>query len=120
MVAQKKLQEQLTKNLLVPIILDLLNDHPMCGYEMMLIIRKTYGVNLGASTIYPILSNLDSLNLVSNDWEIETCHPKKIYKLTQQGQNVLRESLLSLSQICKKLEGDQKKEKNVQIGMIFR
>jgi len=35
MVTTKKIQENLTKSLLSPIILDLLNGQPMCGYQII-------------------------------------------------------------------------------------
>jgi len=40
MVTTKKIQEKLTKNLLFPIILDMLNDKPMCGYEIIQAITR--------------------------------------------------------------------------------
>jgi DNA-binding PadR family transcriptional regulator len=67
MVTDKKTQEKLAKNLLIPIILDMLNDKPMCGYEIIQAIRKSYGINFSASTIYPALNHLDGKNLVSNE-----------------------------------------------------
>jgi DNA-binding PadR family transcriptional regulator len=120
MVTAKKIQEKLTKNLLTPIILDMLNDKPMCGYEIIHSIRESYGVNFSASTIYPVLSHLDTKKLVSNEWKIESRHPKKVYKLTQQGQNELNFSISYLNLICKNLDYTNKtSEKNLQLRVIF-
>ncbi len=120
MVTGKKIQEQLTKNLLPPIILDLLENHPMHGYELMLTIRKTYGVNLGASSMYPTLTNLENRNLVTSEWDMGNCHPKKVYKLTQEGQNELNYSKRSLIQICKALDRDNKKiDQNIKMGLLI-
>jgi DNA-binding PadR family transcriptional regulator len=86
----------------------------------MSIIRKTYGVHLGASTMYPTLNNLESKNLVTNEWKMGNSHPKKVYKLTQEGKNELQYSIFSLSQICKTLYNDSKKtDKNIQMGVLI-
>ena len=118
--AQKEIQTKLTKNLLDLIILELLENRAVCGYEIMSIIRKTYGVHLGASTMYPTLNNLESKNLVTNEWKMGNSHPKKVYKLTQEGKNELQYSIFSLSQICKTLYNDSKKtDKNMQMGILI-
>ena len=115
----KKIQEQLTKNLLVPIILDLLDGQPMCGYEMMLTIKKTYGVKFGASTMYPALSNLESKDLVTSEWNMDQHRPKKVYKLTREGQYALNYSVGALSQICRTLDNvNAKSAKNIQMGVL--
>jgi DNA-binding PadR family transcriptional regulator len=120
MVTTKKIQEKLTKNLLIPIILDMLNDKPMCGYEIIQAIRESYGVNFSASTIYPVLTHLDGKKLVSNEWKIESRHPKKVYKLTQQGQNELNFSISYLNLICTNLDyTNETSEKNLQLRVIF-
>jgi DNA-binding PadR family transcriptional regulator len=92
----------------------------MCGYEIMSTVKKTYSVNLGASTMYPALSNLESKNLVTNEWNMDNSHPKKVYKLTQEGKNELHYSMCSLSQICKTLDkGNKKTDKNIQMGILI-
>ena len=55
-IAHKNVQTKLTKGLLDLIILQLLDTHPMHGYELMVKIHKFYGVKFGASTIYPSFS----------------------------------------------------------------
>jgi DNA-binding PadR family transcriptional regulator len=117
MVTVKKIQEQLTKNLLFPIILDLLDNQPMCGYEIMSTIKKTYGVNLGVSIMYQTLNNLESRDLVTSKWNMANRRPKKVYELTREGQDVLHYFIGSLSQICKKLD-NVKSDKNMQIGVL--
>jgi PadR family transcriptional regulator, regulatory protein PadR len=103
MKTSKKIQENLTKSLLLPIILDLLNEQPMCGYQIIKAIQKTYGVKLGASTIYPLLNHLNEKNLVSNEWEIKSRRPKKVYRLSQKGQNDLNSARMSIDAICQNL-----------------
>ena len=120
MVITKKIQEKLTKNLLFPVILDMLNDNPMCGYEIIQAIRERYGVNFSTSTIYPVLNDLDGKNLVSNEWEIESRHPKKVYRLTSQRQNELNFSLSYHNLICRNIDyTNEVSEKNLQLKAIF-
>jgi DNA-binding PadR family transcriptional regulator len=63
MTKNKEIQNKLTKNLLDLIILQILEEHPMHGYELMVTIRKSFGVSFGASTIYPLLNTMDKKNL---------------------------------------------------------
>ena len=119
-ISTKKIQEQLTKNLLFPIVLDLLNDRAMCGYELMSIIKKNYGVTLGASTMYPTLNHLESKKLITSEWNMDNLRPKKIYKLTHEGHDVLHYSIGSLSLICKSLDNaNAKTDRNMEIGVLI-
>lgn len=103
MVTTKKIQQNLTKSLLLPIILDLLNGQPMCGYQIIKSIQETYGVKFGASTIYPLLKHLNEKDLVCNEWEIKSRRPKKVFRLTQQGQNELDSTRMCIRVICQNL-----------------
>lgn len=103
MVTTKKIHENLTKSLILPIILDLLNNQPMCGYQIIKAIQETYGVKLGASTIYPLLNHLNGDKLVFNEWEIKSHRPKKVYRLTRQGQNELNSARKCIDAICQNL-----------------
>jgi len=103
MVTTKKIQDKLTKSLLLPIILDLLNEQPMCGYQIIKAIQETYGVKLGASTIYPLLNHLNGEKLVLNEWEITGSRPKKVFRLTRQGQNDLNSARKCIDVICQNL-----------------
>ena len=49
---QKEVQTKLTKGLLDMIILQYLDHESMHGYQLIIKIRKGFGVNFGASTIY--------------------------------------------------------------------
>ena len=48
-VSNKEIQTKLTKGLLDLIILQLLETNPMHGYELMVTIRKSFGVRFGAA-----------------------------------------------------------------------
>ena len=61
------------------------------GYAIMARIRKTTGVSLGASQVYPCLSRLEKEGFIKGVWEIDNgTRPKKVYTLTAKGRRLLR------------------------------
>ena len=99
----KEVQERLTKGLLDLIILQFLKGQPMHGYEIITKIRKTFGVYFGPSTIYPLLGTLEKKKYVQSEWNMTTERPRKVYKLTTEGQNLLNFTEDSLNFICRKI-----------------
>jgi PadR family transcriptional regulator PadR len=98
---QKEVQLKLTKGLLDMIVLEFLNGQPMHGYQIITKIRKTFGVYFGPSTVYPLLSSLEKKGYVSSNWNMENERPRKVYKLTIEGQNLLNFTENSLNLIVK-------------------
>ena len=98
---QKEAQVKLTKGLLDLIVLQFLNSQPMHGYQIITKIRKSFGVYFGPSTVYPLLGNLEQKGYVQSEWNMESERPRKVYKLTNDGQNMLNFTENSLNLICK-------------------
>lgn len=98
---QKQVQVKLTKGLLDMIVLQFLDGQPMHGYQIISKIRKSFGVYFGPSTVYPLLSSLEKKGYVSSDWNMESERPRKVYKLTSEGQNLLNFTENSLNLIVK-------------------
>ena len=98
---QKEVQVKLTKGLLDMIVLQFLDGQPMHGYQIISKIRKSFGVYFGPSTVYPLLSSLEKKGYVSSDWNMENERPRKVYKLTSEGQNLLNFTENSLHLIVK-------------------
>jgi DNA-binding PadR family transcriptional regulator len=123
--AQKQVSTKLMKGLLDLIILQFLNNEPMHGYQIITKIRKNFGVYFGPSTIYPLLSNLEKKGYVGSEWNMNFDRPRKVYKLTNNGQNMLNFTEDSLNLICRKLTS-QNPEVTLQatndtsVGMIPR
>ena len=86
---QKEVQAKLAKGLLDLIVLQLLNTQPMHGYQIITKIRKSFGVYLGPSTIYPLLATLEKKGHVTSEWNMKTERPRKVYKLTSEGEAIL-------------------------------
>jgi PadR family transcriptional regulator PadR len=100
---QKEVQVKLMKGLLDLIVLQFLSSQPMHGYQIITKIRKNFGVYFGPSTIYPLLATLEKKGYVSSEWNMKTERPRKIYKLTTEGTNLLNFTENSLNFICRKI-----------------
>ena len=105
---QKEIQTKLTKGLLDMIILQLLDQQPMHGYQVITKIRRSFGVYFGPSTVYPLLSSLEKKGYVKSNWNMDTERPRKIYELTNDGQTVLNFTEGSLNLICRTLSAETK------------
>jgi DNA-binding PadR family transcriptional regulator len=105
---QKEVQTKLTKGLLDMIILQYLDKESMHGYQLITKIRKGFGVYFGPSTIYPLLGTLEKKGFVNSEWNMNSERPRKVYKLTNEGKNVLSFTESSLNLICKNMVTDSK------------
>jgi PadR family transcriptional regulator PadR len=99
----KEVQIKLMKGLLDLIVLQFLSGQPMHGYQIITKIRKTFGVYFGPSTIYPLLNTLEKKSYVKSEWNMNNERPRKVYKLTSEGQNLLNFTEDSLNLICRKI-----------------
>jgi PadR family transcriptional regulator PadR len=100
---QKEAQTKLMKGLLDLVVLQLLNQQPMHGYQIITRIRKSFGVYFGPSTIYPLLGALEKRGHVTSIWNMDTDRPRKVYSLTTDGQNLLNFTEESLNLICRRI-----------------
>jgi len=100
---QKEIQVKLMKGLLDLIILQFLSAQPMHGYQVITKIRKTFGVYFGPSTIYPLLATLEKKGFVNSEWNMKNERPRKVYRLTTEGQSILNFTEDSLNLICRKI-----------------
>ncbi|MCW4030634.1 MAG: PadR family transcriptional regulator [Candidatus Bathyarchaeota archaeon] len=107
--SQKEVSTKLMKGLLDIIILQYLKTEPMHGYQIITKIRKGFGVYFGPSTIYPLLTTLEKKGYVDSEWNMNYERPRKIYKLTTDGQSMLDITEDSLTLICRKI-GNQNSE----------
>jgi DNA-binding PadR family transcriptional regulator len=107
---QKEVQIKLTKGLLDTIILQYLQQESMHGYQLITKIRKGFGVYFGASTIYPLLGLLEKKGYIESAWNMDYERPRKVYKLTRQGQDVLNYAENALIMIKQKLAPETETE----------
>ena len=114
----KEVQVKLMKGLLDMVVLQFLNSQPMHGYQIITKIRKTFGVYFGPSTIYPLLNALEKKGYVKSEWNMQNERPRKVYKLTNEGQNLLNFTEDSLNFICKKIGSTGMRKDDLAEGNI--
>jgi DNA-binding PadR family transcriptional regulator len=100
---QKEASTKLVKGLLDMIILHLLDGESRHGYQIISKIRSTFGVYFGASSIYPLLSTLEKKGYIESSWDMNYERPRKMYRLTANGQSILSYTEESLNMICRKM-----------------
>ena len=84
--------QQLLKGLIDPIILSMLNQLPMYGYQIGKELKqRSNGIlKLQGGTIYPALLRLEKKGLVNSRWhEISNKKPRKYYHITSKGKKLL-------------------------------
>jgi DNA-binding PadR family transcriptional regulator len=86
---QKEVQKKLTKSLLDLIVLQFLNHENMHGYQLITKIQKSFAVNIGPSTIYPLLGSMEKNGYIKGTWDRFSEKDKKMFALTNEGKNVL-------------------------------
>lgn len=77
-------------------VLKLLSRGPMYGYELVeALAAKSSGVlDMGQSTLYPMLYNLEAKGFVAGYWETaDSGRERKYYKLTDKGKKKLASDL---------------------------
>ena len=111
---QKEVQVKLMKGLLDLIVLQFLSTQPMHGYQIIIKIRKSFGVYFGPSTIYPLLGALEKKGFVHSEWNMSSERPRKVYKLTNEGQSLLNFTEDSLNLICRKISASTNADVTVE------
>ena len=95
--------QQLLKGLIDPIILSLLGQLPMYGYQIAKESeQRTSGyLKMKEGTIYPSLLRLERKGLVNSRWERTDKHRgRKYYQITEKGRQSLTASLLEWHELC--------------------
>jgi PadR family transcriptional regulator PadR len=111
---QKEVQVKLLKGLLDLVVLQFLSTQPMHGYQIIIKIRKSFGVYFGPSTIYPLLGALEKKGFVHSEWSMSSERPRKVYKLTNEGQSLLNFTEDSLNLICRKISASTNADVTVE------
>ena len=83
---------QLRKGLLEMVVLNLLQNGKIHGYEMVQKLKRLDGLKIREGNIYAILARLRIDGLVKGDEEAsEDGPPRRYFELTRQGRNVLED-----------------------------
>ncbi len=87
--ATYRLMESIVKNHLEVLILKLLYERPMCGYELIKEIHSKYDVLLSLGIVYPFLYSLKKEGIVNVQF-MKGDMRTKIYFTTAQGRKIIK------------------------------
>jgi DNA-binding PadR family transcriptional regulator len=113
---QKEVQTKITKNLLDMIVLRLINQQSMHGYQIITKTRKIFGVYFSPSTVYPLLTNFEKKGYVNSQWSMAAEKPRKIFTITSIGKDMIKSSETMLSLICRTLNTFEKTDETTPIA----
>ena len=84
--------KQLQKGTLELSVLLLLKKGDKYGYELTQLINESKVFNISISSIYPVLNRLLKKKLVEDFWREENGRMRKYYRLTKDGEEVVKEN----------------------------
>lgn len=91
-----ELAQEMIKGTIVPVVLKLLAERPMYGYELIKVVneRTANALQWKEGTLYPWLHRLESDGLVRGEWgEAESGRQRKYYHITRKGSAALEKSV---------------------------
>src|SRR6478736_5446895 len=87
-----KWESQVKKGILEFIILILLSENELYGYELIVKMKDHAKYDVAEGTIYPLLNRLKAEGLITSYWqEMDSGIPRKYYRVSKEGIRVLRE-----------------------------
>lgn len=86
-----RINKELLKGSSDVLVLSVLRDEPLYGYEIAKRIKKESKdiFDMGEGTLYPILHKLEEGGLLNAFWEESTGRKRKYYGITQAGKKIL-------------------------------
>jgi len=92
LLKEKTVAEDIVKNHLEIIILDMLYKKPMCGYDLIKEIFMKYNVLLSQGTVYPFLYSLKENGVLQAEY-LKGDMRTKIYSTNLQGKQIIEKKL---------------------------
>lgn len=88
-----RISKELIKGSTTMLILELLEDENMYGYQMIKkLSEKSDNIfELKEGTLYPILHSLEENNLITSYWDNSTAKRRRYYAITEKGKKQLKE-----------------------------
>ncbi len=87
-----KWESQMKKGLLSFIVLSILKNKELYGYELIENVKNSTKIDIAEGTLYPLMNRLKKMELVTARWvEQESGIPRKYYKTSEKGSDVLSE-----------------------------
>ena len=97
------MHSELIRGVAEPIILALVSERPMYGYEIIKVVNeRTNGAfDWKEGTLYPCLHRLEGDGLITSQWRTaETGKDRKYYALTRKGARALQERTAEWTQFA--------------------
>ena len=85
----KEVKNKLLRGVLDIIVLTQIKNEVQHGYKIIKSIRRKHGIRFGASTIYPLLHDMEKENYLKSEWDIHTERARKLYTITNKGKEYL-------------------------------
>lgn len=82
-----KLRQELRRGIIVLAVLAQL-DTARYGYSLIQRLAEQ-GLEIEEGTLYPLLRRLEQQGLLHSDWEVEDPRPRKYYRISDAGRDVL-------------------------------
>lgn len=82
-----KLRLELRRGILVIAVLSQL-DEARYGYSLVQRLAEQ-GLDIEEGTLYPLLRRLEKQGLLESEWEVGESRPRKYYRISTDGQDVL-------------------------------
>ena len=85
------------------IVLKLLSERPMYGYEIIrMVLERTGGIfEWKEGTLYPLLHRLEQSGLIESRWQLtDGARPHKYYALSPRGRAVCEERVKETRDFC--------------------
>ena len=108
MRVKDRLMRTIRSGLHTLVILNLLEREGVSyGYRLMVRIREVSGgvLSPSESTVYETLKLLERMGLIESFWGEGARHPRKFYRITEEGKEVLSQLNEEVRSILKVLEG---------------
>jgi DNA-binding PadR family transcriptional regulator len=94
---------ELRRGMLILAVLSQL-EHEEYGYSLLTRLSEG-GLEIDQGTLYPLMRRLETQGLLESAWRIEEARPRRYYKLSLQGRQVLAELILEWTRLGKVMEG---------------
>jgi len=114
---QKEVHKKLTKSLLDVVVLQFLNYKNMHGYQLITKIQESFALNVGPSTIYPLLESMEKKGYIKGTFVKVSNKDRKMFALTNEGKNVLIFTENSLNMMFRNIENENQIQTQVAVDL---
>lgn len=94
---------EMRRGMLVLAVLSQL-EHEEYGYSLLTRLAEG-GLEIDQGTLYPLMRRLENQGLLESDWRIEEARPRRYYKLSAQGRQVLSQLTEEWTRLGRVMEG---------------